>query len=281
MTATLPDADLASQLKDLQDRIRKNPADARLRIYLFQLLCVLGDWERAATQLELLADLDDSALAMVQTYREVLQCELVRQAVFAGRHTPLIFGQPEGWVALLIEALRATASGGYEAARKARDAAFEAAPASAGRLTLDGERAASFDWIADADSRLGPLLEAIVNGKYYWVPFTQIARIEIEPPSDLRDKVWAPVQFTWRNGGAAVGFVPSRYPGSEAVDDDAIRLARATRWEEPGEGVYLGLGQRMLATDVDEYALLDVRAIDLDAGEQGGTGDAAATGAME
>ena len=38
-------------LQSLQAEIRKAPADASLRVFLFQLLAVLGQWERALTQL--------------------------------------------------------------------------------------------------------------------------------------------------------------------------------------------------------------------------------------
>ncbi len=266
-SVSLLDVDLATALSDVRGQIRKDPANPRLRIYLFQLLCVLGDWERAATQLALLGDMDDASLSMVQAYREVLQCELARGSVFTGKHSPLIFGKPENWMALLIESLRASAQGEFDAAQDARDLAFDQAPASSGALTLGDDEQVDFEWIADADMRLGPMLESIVNGKYYWIPFQQIKTLEIEAPADLRDKVWIPANFVWVNGGSVVGFIPSRYPGSEKSGDDAIRLARQTRWDEPLEGLYIGLGQRMLATDRDEYALLDIRRIDFDHGE--------------
>ena len=51
----------------------------------------------------------------------------------------------------------------------------------------------------------------------------------------------------------------TRYSGSEAAEDDLIRLARRTEWDELAEGVYAGLGQRMLITDRDEYPLLEIR----------------------
>src|SRR5690606_40769521 len=63
------------------------------------------------------------------------------------------------------------------------DLAFEAAPASAGML--DGK---PFEWIADADMRLGPVIEAIINGKYFWLPFASVARLDLEAPADLRDR---------------------------------------------------------------------------------------------
>ena len=74
--------------------------------------------------------------------------------------------------------------GGAEG-RRAR--AFDAAPAVSG--DIDGQ---PFEWIADADMRLGPMLEAVVNGRYFWMPFSAIARAVFEPPADLRDAVWTP-----------------------------------------------------------------------------------------
>jgi type VI secretion system protein ImpE len=120
-----------------------------------------------------------------------------------------------------------------------------------------------FEWIADADGRLGPVCEAILNGKYYWIPFCRLARIEMEAPVDLRDFVWAPATLTFVNGGQSVALIPTRYPGTEKSGDDLARLARKTEWIEAGEGVYRGLGQRMWATSEEEYPLLDVRTVEL------------------
>ena len=33
--------------------------------------------------------------------------------------------------------------------------------------------------------------EAIINGRYYWIPFSRLTRVSIEPPTDLRDMVLA------------------------------------------------------------------------------------------
>src|SRR5690606_17346373 len=126
------------------------------------------------------------------------------------------------------------------------------------------------EWVADADSRLGPMLELILNGRYYWAPFERIARLRIEPPADLRDTIWAPAQVTWSNGGEHVALVPARYVGSESDEDNAVRLARLTRWEAVSDACYTGRGQRMLATDTGEHPLLEVRELVL----QSNAGDA-------
>jgi type VI secretion system protein ImpE len=256
---SLRDGDLAATLHDLQDQVRSSPADPKLRVFLFQLLSVLGQWERALKQLQVAGELDAGTLAMVQTYREALRCEVLRSEVFAGRRSPLVFGDPEPWLAHLLEALRLTAQGQHAAAERLREQAFEGAPASAGEM--DG---VGFTWIADADPRLGPVLEAVVNGRYYWIPFARIREIRLEEPSDLRDLVWTPAWFCWANGGEAAGLIPTRYPGTEADADDRVRLARRTEWVEQTAASVFGRGQRMLATDVADAPLLEVRSIRLD-----------------
>ena len=251
--------DPSTALSDVQEQVRKNPSNAKLRVFLFQLLAIEGRWDRALTQLKIAGELDPGNLAMVQTYREALSCEALRDEIFAGHRSPLIFGQPATWIALLVEALRLAAAGEIEQSQQVRDEAFAAAPATRG--VIDDQ---PFEWIADADPRLGPVLEAIISGRYYWVPFNHIREIRVEAPADLRDVVWMPAYFTWANGGESVGLIPTRYPGSQASADPQLRLARRTDWAERGAELFVGLGQRMLATDAGEYPIMDARAIRLE-----------------
>jgi type VI secretion system protein ImpE len=257
--ALIKEGRLAEALAALQAQVRSEPSNPRHRIFLFQLLCVMGQWGRALTQLNVAGELDAAALAMVQTYREAIQCEALRAEIFAGKRAPLIFGEPQDWLGLMVEALRLDAIDGARAAAL-REQAYEAAPATSG--SIDGE---AFAWLMDADRRLGPVLEAVVNGRYFWIPFGRIARIEIDPPSDLRDTVWTAATFTWASGAQAAGLIPTRYDGSADSGDDAVRLARRTEWENER-----GLGQRMFAGDGADYALMDVRAIAFDAAESHG-----------
>jgi len=224
------------ELKRLESEIRAKPSDAKLRTYLFQLLALRGDWERAIGQLQVAAQLDPIALAMAQTYREAVRAEVFRAEVFAGRKQPSFLGQPPAWAGLLLEALKLTAEGHADKAEAMRGEALESAPVSSGNL---GGQA--FEWIA----------------------FENLTRVTIEQPSDLRDFVWAAAHLTLVNGGETVGLIPSRYPGSEASQDAAIRMARKTTWREVGEETYIGLGQRMWATDAGEYPILDTREITL------------------
>lgn len=249
----LKDGDPQQALKLLQDQVRAKPGDAKLRVFLFQLLCVLGQWDRALNQLNVAGEMDASALAMVQTYREAIQCERLREQVFAGRKVPMLFGEPEPWLALLLEALLREGKGEAEAAQALRTQAFEQAPATPGRA--DGQ---PFAWLCDADMRLGPVLEALVNGRYYWVPVPRLSRVAIEAPTDLRDRVWMPAHLQFTNGGEVVALLPTRYAGTP-LDDPLLALARKTEWAEPRPGFYVGSGQRMFATDAGDLPLMDLR----------------------
>ena len=250
------EGNLPAALEALQNQIRSHPDNSRYRVFLFQLLAVLGQYSRALSQMDVLEKLDPGVWSLVGTYREALRCEIERSDIFAGRRKPMIFGEPPQWIGLLLESLRLSAEERYGPARTLRDQAFESAEKSAG--TIDGQ---AFGWIADADARLGPVMEVILNGRYYWAPFRQIRSIEITPAADLRDLVWLPARFTWINGGETVGFIPSRYPGSENTEDPALQLARKTEWVELSDGIFRGLGQRILATDQNEYPLLDIRSV--------------------
>lgn len=251
--------DLSGALDALQGAVRADAGKASLRSFLFQLLCVLGDWKRAINQLKVAAEMDPAATSMAQTYREGIVCELYREKVFAGEKEPLIFGEPQEWIALMIDALKLQAAGQVEKAAATRARAFETAPAVSGEI--DGQ---AFEWIADADMRMGPLLEAVVNGKYYWIPFEAISRLEFEAPADLRDAVWTPATLTTANGGEIVALIPTRYAGTIAAGDDAAKLAHKTEWVDLGHDTFIGVGQRLLATDLGDHAIMDIRKLRLD-----------------
>ena len=248
---------LEEALQELQQRVRSQPADATLRTFLFQLLCVLGQWKRALTQLDVVHDLDVETWPMVHAYKEAINCEMHRQAVFQGKSKPLVLGEPNKWMALLIGAQQALAQGDTKQFLSMNEQALEQAPASSGKI--NGE---DFEWLADADLRFGPVLEVIFNSQYYWVPLNTIKSLRSEDPSDLRDLVWLPAEITWTNGGQNMVMMPARYPALSGLDHDSL-LARKTEWQPVDENLAEGLGQRMLATDQADYPLLKIRTIEL------------------
>ena len=250
--------DPVAALQALQDQVRSQPADAKLRIFLFQLLAVTGDWKRAQAQLEIAGQLNSEAEPMVQAYRDVINCELHRDAVFEGKSKPLIFGEPEDWVAELVEAQQAFAKGDMDAFTALNAQAFDKAETRSGRINDEG-----FEWLADSDQRFGPIFEFIFNGQYYWVTISRVAKLHTEQPTDLRDLIWLHAEVMWINGGKIMVMIPARYPRIEGVSGPGL-LSRRTDWLAHEGDIAEGTGQRIFASDKNDYSILQVRSIEFD-----------------
>lgn len=249
--------DLAGALSALQGEVREAPARPELRIFLFELYSLLGEWQRALTQLNLAGEMAASTLGTVMTYQPAIQCESLRASVFRGERSPMIFGEPQAWMASHVAALQRAGEGDAAAAAALREQAFEQVPETPG--TIDDR---PIEFLSDADVRIGVFLEAVVLGRYYWIPFCNIAQVHVDAPANLRDLVWLPARFTWINGGSEVGLLPVRYPNTAEAGDDRLRLARMTQWADaPEQGVSFGLGQRMLTDGENDFPLLDIRHI--------------------
>src|SRR4030095_6456608 len=60
----LRNGQLEEALAGLRETVKKSPADSKPRIFLFQLLCIVGQWEKALTQLQLLSELDADSMLL-------------------------------------------------------------------------------------------------------------------------------------------------------------------------------------------------------------------------
>ncbi|HEX8240435.1 MAG TPA: type VI secretion system accessory protein TagJ [Allosphingosinicella sp.] len=254
----LREGDLEGARAALTEKVRASPGDPGARMFLFQLLCVTGEWEKARKQLETLAQLSPEARMLSVVYGQAIAAEALRADVFAGRAAAPVLAGGE-WTQGLSTALHLFAVGETAAAGDARDSALDQAPDTPGHV--DGTR---FDWIADADSRFGPCFEAIVGGRYGLIAFDAVERIESEGPRDLRDIVWCPVQVAFRQGTSVAAFLPVRYPGTENSSDDVERLARSTGWHAGPDGE-TGSGQHVwMLSDGEERGLLSMRSLSFD-----------------
>lgn len=257
--ALLREGDLDGARAALVDVVRTKPGDDRARMFLFQLLCVTGEWDKARKQLQALAQVADNAQMLAVTYNQAIDAELIRADVFAGKtDMPVLVGM-DGWIEGVANAISLAAKGDHAQAEAQRNEAFGQAPDTPGNL--NGQ---PFEWIADSDMRFGPTFEAIVAGRYGLIPFDAVASISSDGPQDLRDTVWYPVQLALKSGQSIAAFLPARYPGSEANSSAAIRLGRQTDWIE-SQGVEAGMGQRLWSlSEGDDAALLNLRKLTFD-----------------
>lgn len=240
----------------LQAEIRQKPGDGNLRLRLFQVLVVLGAWERAMAQLETVVSLDPSRATACDLLGGLVQLERWRESVFAGERAPAVAPAAE-W--LEEYAAHCGARGKPEVLRalKARTRALKKAPARAGRI--DGAR---FDWVMDADARFGPSLELYSEGKYTWLPLEHVRSVTFVAPQSFLDLVWLPVRIKTVSGGRMSGHVPARYPGSGEDSAPEVQLARTAVWTEPVPGFQIGSGVRVLSTDDGDHPITKVRLLE-------------------
>ena len=242
--------DLDGARAALVETVRSEPTNVQARMFLFQLLAVAGEWDKARRQVSTIAQMSGEAQMLAMAYGQAIDAEVERAQVFAGTaRARQHIASP--WVEGVIDAIEHFANGRVAEGEAAREAAFDAAPETPGEM--DGE---AFDWIADADGRFGPCFEVIINGKYGIQAFDQVERITSEGTRDLRDIVWYPVQIAFKSGQSVAAMMPVRYPGSETAESVPERLGRATSWVDRDWG-QVGVGQHLwsLSNETDRDLL--------------------------
>lgn len=252
--------DLKGTVQELNESLRTRPTDRQHRVFLFEALCFLGDYDRAQRQLDVLSTqlatpADDLA---IQVYRHLLAAERRRQQVFAGAALPKFLVTPprsvEQYAVLLAKLARA------EECRDEYADAEEATPAAAGRVE---DR--SFAHIRDADDRVAAVLEVFHGSEYLWIPFEQIRTISIAAPRRLRDLLWLPAVVGIEGQPSGDVFIPALYVNSHLDPNDQVKLGRLTEWKAIDDQIVTGVGQRVLVTDEEEHGLLSVRSITIEA----------------
>ncbi|MDJ0643263.1 MAG: type VI secretion system accessory protein TagJ [Erythrobacter sp.] len=252
----LAGGDIAGARKQLIEEVRANPGDIPIRMFLFQIFALLGEYERAKAQLETIAKLDPEARMLAVAYNQCMDAEEQRARVFAGEETASILAKVD-WGDKLVAALQARQTGAADA-DALYAAAFDAAPTSGGTTDSGIE----FDWMADADPRLGPATEAIIAGRYGLIPFDALENLTISEPQDLRDTIWVPAEFGMKQGARIAGFIPARYPGSDAAEDPAIVRGISTAWVGDDNHGHC-LGHRLFAfSDGSELPLQQLRKVE-------------------
>lgn len=253
----LRSGDLDGARAALIETVKRAPSDASARMFLWQLMALGGEWDKATVQLRALAQTSPEAQMLATVYSQAMEAEKTRLAAYAGKGEFPVLVASSPWIEIVAESLAADARGDLDKAEALRDEAFEAAGDTPGVV---GDQ--KFGWLADIDSRLGPAFEAVVSGRWGLIPFEAVVSIKTEGPKDLRDLVWLPAQIALRSGQSAAALLPARYPGSESAEP-ATRLGRETRWAEAGSR-QVPLGQKVWTTDTDlDIGLLDFNEIRL------------------
>ena len=247
--------------------VRGAPLDPDARMLLVELLCVLGQWERALRQLQAWAGMNREFEQTAHLMRGLIRAERQRTEVLAGARKfgslPTTESSAETWMSELWQALLPTDDSRQAEDLATRDAlrtaALALAPDTPGQCDA---LPAPFAWITDTDTRLGPVCEVVLMGSYRWLALDDLRSFHKQAPDSLLDLVWSPVRLELRDGTPLQCYMPMRYPVRYPVREnerDAILLARETVWTEEGKTGVVGHGQKMWTTDQGDIALLDLR----------------------
>jgi type VI secretion system protein ImpE len=248
--------ELSKCLEAIGAEVRSQPGDMERRTFLFEVLAFSGDLDRAAKQLEVIAQQGaDSALA-VQKYQDALKGEAARREVFSGNRLPGLPKLIPDYTGLHLKALHSIQEGKGSEALALLEEATESYPSLRGEIN-----GRPFEGISDCDDLLGPYLEVLVAANYSWIPWESIESVEVAAPKYLRDLVWIPASVSLKFGPLGQVLLPCLYPGSYQSPNDQIKLGKVTDWRTDVEGLALGLGQKLLAVDDQEVAITEIRAI--------------------
>lgn len=258
---------LSAAIEQLTQEVRAHPTDGRQRIFLFELLCFAGDYQRAARQLDVIGHQNATMALGVQVYRSILTAEEARQRLFAEGRRPDFLFDPPPYVSLHLEALQRLRVDRSDEAEALLEQSVHARPSLHARL--DGRLCEDF---RDADDLLAPFLEVIVGGRYVWLPFTQILHLHIAPPRRLRDLLWASATLESPYGPVGEVFLPVLYVGSSTHTDERVRLGRMTDWQRLSAGLVRGVGQRLFLADGEDRAMLEARDIEFEVAAPGPQG---------
>ncbi|PWT95643.1 MAG: avirulence locus temperature-dependent protein secretion protein [Blastocatellia bacterium] len=243
---------LNEAIESLLAHVKQNPGDAPGRTFLFELSCLSGDWERAERQLDVIGHQSTQAQLGVMVYRANINAERERKRVFTEGVQPHFLREPPPYVDLLVDALRQVHDGKFAEARATLDRAEEERPAIVGQI--DGK---PFQDFRDYDDFTAPVLELIVKDKYVWLPLEQIKSMQITPPRQLRDMIWASARIEALDGTIGEVYMPSLYPLTTEASDDQVRLGRMTDWKKLGEDVGAGVGLRLFVVDGEERTMFE------------------------
>jgi len=238
-------------------QVKANPADSASRTFLFELSCLSGDWDRAERQLDVIGQQSTEAQLGVMVYRANINAERERRRVFAEGSQPHFLREPPAYVDLCVEALNQLNRGQLTEARATLDRAEEERPAIGG--TLGGKE---FQDFRDYDDFIAPVVELIVKDKYVWLPFEQIKSIQITPPRQLRDMIWASARVEATDGTIGEVYMPSLYAGTTSSANDQLRLGRMTDSEQLGPDLYRTMGLRLFLVDGEDKSLFEATPVE-------------------
>jgi type VI secretion system protein ImpE len=251
--------DLTGAIESVLNFVRANPTNIPARIFLFELSCFSGDWDRANKQLDVIGHQDTNAMIGSMIYRQNFKAEGDRIRYFSDSLQPGILAPPPTYVGDLIQANNRVREGNTAEARALLDKIEEERPAF--KALVNGIEVSDF---RDYNDLTMCIFEVIFKDQYVWLPMEQVSKVEFFKPKSLRDLYWIQAQVELVEGTNGEMFFPSLYSGSWKHENDQVRLGRMTDWRDLGDDLFIGEGTKLFWMDGKDRSILDIETIEFE-----------------
>jgi len=254
--------ELTSALEAALAEVRQNPTDIPARLFLAELCCFTGDWERAEKQLDTLSKQTTDAAMLIALFRQLLRGEVTRHQVMLEGRTPEIVTPLTPAMSKALEILIANRSGDLDKAAELVAEMDALQPVVRG--TIDGK---PFESIRDLDDRTAPILEVITStGKYFWTPWESLEYLDFDPPVRAMDLIWRRTKISVQGGPEGEVYIPTRYVSTHEGINPMHRLARATDWIGEEGSFTQGMGCRTLLVGEDSPTIMELKSLTFERG---------------
>jgi len=249
---------LTEAIKAMNDEVREHPADTHRRGFLCELLCLVGNLDRADLQLDTMSDQDPQVMAGISLIRQLIRGEQHRRQFYKDGRVPEFIGEPTEHLQLHLQASIALREGNVAGALETLVDAEAARPKCSG--TWNGN---AFDDLRDLDDLTASFFEVLTStGKYFWIGTEQVVSMTFRAPSRPRDLMWRPCHMDVRDGPDGEVYLPSIYVGTDALEDERALLGRVTEWTGGDGAPVRGLGQRTFLAGEQAVPILALESIE-------------------
>lgn len=231
---------LDDALFSLKTCVRDSPSDIAARSTLVSLFALQGDLDRAQTQFQAQQNLQGTVLP--PAFEKLILASQTRERVINGQETPHYLLEKPSWADDYQTALAAFASTGSESQLNELSASLtpnlDQISGQTGPLSFEGFR--------NCDTRLSPVIEAVIDGVYTWIPLSDLQRLSIpERPDLVQDLVWCPVILMLTDSEVRHGHLFTTYPGTAEHGSTAAKLARTVEWDESLQSLDIARGLQL------------------------------------
>lgn len=250
-------------IENSSQQLQREPTNIKQRSLLSEMLCLMGDIERADKHLDIICQQEPKYFVGANTIRQLIRAEMTRKECFMQGAFPEFLDKPDTVQQLHLAALIEIRNNNNSKASALLEQAIEHTQ------ELTGEcNGVVFNCIRDLDDVFAPFLEVLTTtGKYYWFSFNQIKNINFYLPEHPLDLLWRRAELQLFNDKVCEIYIPATYLyfndlNLPVQDINAYRLARKTDWytlDAKNKKITRGIGQKILLVGDDVFPILDIK----------------------